>query len=347
MHDAELDPDLVALGWDSGWDQARLAAGVEGARPARVVRAERGAAHVDDGSGDRIVSTGHLVDATTGDWVLLDAEGVPRLLLPRRTCVRRAEASGRSREQVLAANVDVVGVVVSLALDPDVGRLERLVSLAWVSGAVPMVLLTKADLVEDAPDVAADVVAAAPGVAVHVVSSRTGEGLDSLRARLEPGHTVALLGQSGVGKSTLVNALAGWDVVTTGPVGTNGKGRHVTTARELVRLPSGVLLLDTPGLRGVGLVATDEGLEPTFPEIDELAQDCRFGDCSHQSEPGCAVLAAVESGELPLRRVESWRKLIREVEWMARRGDARLMSEERKKWKQIHLSVRRSGVTRG
>ena len=346
MPHPDLDPRLALLGWDSGWEEARRTAGLEGSRPARVVRAERRAAHVDDGAGDLRVGTEHVVGVTTGDWLLLDSDDVPRHVLPRRTSVRRAEASGRSREQVLAANVDVVGVVVSLALEPDLGRLERLVSLAWMSGAEPMVLLTKADLVDDAPDVAADVVAAAPGVAVHVVSSRTREGLDSLRTRLEPGHTMALLGQSGVGKSTLVNALAGWDVVATGPVGANGKGRHVTTARELVRLPSGVLLLDTPGLRGVGLVATDEGLEQTFPEIDELAQNCRFGDCSHQSEPGCAVVAAVESGELPLRRVESWRKLIREVEWMARRGDARLMSEERKKWKQIHLSVRRSGVTR-
>ena len=310
------------------------------------MRAERGACVVDDGSLEFMVSTAVLPGVTTGDWLVLDPDDLAVAMLSRRTAVRRAEASGRSHEQVLAANVDLVAVVVSLAVDPDLGRLERLIAVAWVSGATPLVVLTKADLVDDAETVAADVAQAAPGVDVVVVSAETGQGLDVLESWLHLGRTLALLGQSGVGKSTLVNALAGEERVATGAVGVTGKGRHVTTSRELIRLPSGAVLLDTPGLRGVGVVGDSEGIDHTFPEIEALTQECKFGDCSHQSEPGCAVLAALESGELAPRRLESWRKLIKEAEWMARRGDARLMAEERKRWKQIGASVRRSGVVR-
>ncbi len=315
-----------------------------------MIRTERSALVVDDGEQTLTVSGGMSVaGATTGDWVVVSPEEHAVALLPRLACVRRAEASGRSTEQVLAANVDVVALVVSLSVEPDLGRLERLVSLAWTSGATPLVILTKADLVEDSSDVAADVSAAAPGIDVLVVSGTTGEGLEEIRSRLGRGRTLVLLGQSGVGKSTLVNALAGAEIVETGHVGVTGKGRHVTSTRDLILLGSDGVLLDTPGLRGVGLVGGDEGMdgvEATFPEIEALAEQCRFGDCGHVSEPGCAVLEAVQTGELQARRLESWRKLLRESAWMARRGDARLMAEERKKWKQIHMSVRRSGTTR-
>ena len=338
---------LAELGWTDEWaEELTRVAAPSGSRPARVVRAERGASVVDDGAEELMVTTSAVPGVTTGDWVVVDPDDNAVALLTRRTAVRRAEASGRSHEQVLAANVDLVAVVVSLALEPDLGRLERLIAVAWVSGATPLVVLTKADLVDDADAVAFDVAQAAPGVDVVVVSSETGEGLGLLATWLRPGRTVVLLGQSGVGKSTLVNALAGEQRVATGVVGVTGKGRHVTTSRELVRLPSGALLLDTPGLRGVGVVGDSEGIDHTFPEIEALTEQCRFGDCSHNTEPGCAVLAALESGELAPRRLESWRKLLKEAEWMARRGDARLMAEERKRWKQIGASVRRSGVVR-
>ncbi len=310
------------------------------------MRAERGALVVDDGVTVSTVSTMSVIAATTGDWVVLDESGACTSMLPRRTEVRRTDASRRSRDQVLAANVDLVAVVVSLSLEPDLARMERLLALAWASGAIPLILLTKADLVHDAADIERDVAAAAPGVDVLVVSGVSGEGLEDLRERVRPGDTLVLLGQSGVGKSTLVNALAGQDLVATGHVGVTGKGRHVTSSRELIRLPPRSVLLDTPGLRGVGLPGDDEGVDATFPEIVELFEGCRFGDCSHTVEPGCAVLEAVETGELPLRRLESWRKLNREAAWMARRGDARLQSEERKKWKTVHLSARRSGRNR-
>jgi ribosome biogenesis GTPase len=223
---------------------------------------------------------------------------------------------------------------------------ERLLALAWESGAQPMVVLTKADLVADAEDQRADIEAAAPGVDVVVVSSVTGEGLDVLRAVASPRTTLALLGPSGAGKSTLTNALAGVELMATRALRADGKGRHTTVHRELVVLPSGALLVDTPGLRGVGLTAVDEGLEKVFADIEELAAECRFADCAHRTEPGCAVRAALESGELTERRWESYLKLQREARWMAMRHDARLRSEEREKWKRIHKEVRASGRIR-
>jgi ribosome biogenesis GTPase len=183
-------------------------------------------------------------------------------------------------------------------------------------------------------------------VDVVIVSAQTGAGLESLRARLLPGRTLAFLGQSGVGKSTLVNALAGAERVAVSSVGVTGKGRHTTTTRELVPLEGGAVLLDTPGLRGVGLVDATDGLELAFPEIEELAAQCRFSDCAHVAEPGCAVLAAIEDGTVPARRLESWRKLGRELAWMARRSDSRLAAEERARWRALHMEVRRSGRTR-
>ena len=267
-------------------------------------------------------------------------------MLPRRTAFRRAVAGRASCEQVLAANADDALVVVSLAVEPDLGRLERLVALAWDSGAQPVVVLTKADLVTDAALIAEDVAAAAPGVEVLVVSAVSGEGMDELAARAAHGRTLALLGQSGVGKSTIVNALVGAEVLAVADVGVHGKGRHTTVRRELVPLPGGGLLLDTPGLRSVGLGLVEDGLELAFPEVEELAAQCRFGDCAHDGEPGCAVVAAVESGELPLRRLESWRHLQREAAWMARRSDVRLRALERRKWTAVYRSLRRDGVVR-
>jgi ribosome biogenesis GTPase / thiamine phosphate phosphatase len=299
-------------------------------------------------AGEEIVGTRGAGEATTGDWLALydGADGTRASVLPRRTSVRRAQSSGRSAEQLLAANVDVVAVVVSLALEPDLGRLERLMTLAWDSGAQPLVVLAKADLANDAELVARDVASAAPGVDVVIVSAVTGEGLEALRARLVPGSTVVLLGQSGVGKSTLVNALAGAERVAVADVGVTGKGRHTTTSRELVPLDGGAVLLDTPGLRSVGLVDAESGLDLTFPEFEALSARCRFTDCAHEAEPGCAVLAAVEDGTVPARRLESWRKLGRELAWIARRTDSRLAAEERARWKAVHMEVRRSGRVR-
>jgi ribosome biogenesis GTPase len=283
----------------------------------------------------------------TGDWVVLadwpDDHATVETVLPRRASVRRAQvARGSSYAQVLAANVDVVAVVEGLVPDPDAGRLERLLALAWSSGAEPVVVLTKADLVPDPAGSAAEVADLAPGCPVLPVATPTGEGLAALRALLDgegPGRTLALVGASGVGKSTLLNALLGDHAMRTRTLRADGKGRHTTVTRELHRVPGGGAVIDTPGLRSVGLVGA-EPLDDVFAEVEALAGRCRFADCAHAVEPGCAVLAAVEAGELPERRLASYRKLRREAEYRASRTDARVRAERARRWRQVHLQAR-------
>jgi len=241
---------------------------------------------------------------------------------------------------VLAANVDVAVVTEGLHPEPDLGRIERFLALAWESGATPLVVLTKADLVPDAAHVRDDVATAAPGVDVLAVSATTGEGMADLAPYVVAGRTLALLGPSGAGKSTLTNALAGETVMVTRELRADGKGRHTTVHRELVLLPGGGLIVDTPGLRSVGLTDVSESLDMVFADVEALAAQCRFADCEHRTEPDCAVLAALDNGELSERRWESYIKLAREARWMAMRHDARLRSEERAKWRRISKDVR-------
>ena len=224
--------------------------------------------------------------------------------------------------------------------DVDLGRIERMLALAWESGAQPIVILTKSDAVEHVADTVAAVQAIAPGCSVLAISAMTGDALDILTAMLD--GTIVLIGPSGAGKSTLANALIGAEVLATNAVRTvDGKGRHTTVHRELFPLPSGGALIDTPGLRGIGLWDAADGIELAFRDIESLAEQCRFGDCRHDAEPGCGVLAAVESGELPERRLASYRKLLRENEWMASRSDARLAAERAQAWKTITKAKRK------
>jgi ribosome biogenesis GTPase len=292
---------------------------------------------------DAIKDRDPLRNPCTGDWAVIDLAADPapviKALLPRRTAVVRGGAGERSDGQVLASNVDHVLITVSLAAKSDVGRIERLLALAWESGAQPVVVLTKADLAYD-PQRLVDVQLAAPGATVLAVSALTGEGMDVLAAVLA-GGSAALIGQSGVGKSTLTNALVGTEVMATGGTrDVDEKGRHTTTTRELIPLPGGGLLIDTPGLRSVGLFGGESGLAQAFSDIEELAGNCRFGDCEHRTEPGCAVLAALADGTLPERRLESYRKLLRENEWIAARTDARLAAERQRVWKQRSRAAR-------
>jgi ribosome biogenesis GTPase len=251
--------------------------------------------------------------------------------LPRRSAFLRKVAFHATEAQVLAANIDTVFVVTGLDDDFSVRRLERYLTLAWESGASPAVVLTKADLCDDPLALLLEAEQVAVGVPAHVVSNVTGEGLDELARYLGPAKTVALLGSSGVGKSSLLNRLLDDEVQATKELAEDGTGRHTTTARQLFRLPGGALLLDTPGLREVQLWSADDGIHEAFADVDELAVDCRFNDCAHTREPGCAVQAAIDEGRLPRERLQSYRALQRELKRLAAKQDGRLRSEERKK----------------
>lgn len=339
-------PGLAEIGWDDGF-AAAFAPHAGDHVPARVTRVDRGGADLVGADGAARATYGRDVLAATaadrtalptvGDWAALarwsDGRVTIEALLPRRTSVVRDGADRSSHGQVLAANVDVVVVVEHLEPDPDLGRIERLLVLAWGSGAKPLVVLTKTDLVPDPDGMRAEVRAVAPGVDVIGVSATTGEGVDAVREQLGPGRTIVLLGPSGAGKSTLTNALAGSEVMATSGLRADGKGRHTTSHRELVVLPGTGVVLDTPGLRAVGMAGNAAAVAEAFPEIALLAEHCRFRDCSHRSEPDCAVLAAIETGQLEVRRLESWRKLGREAAYQARRVDARLRAEEVSLWR--------------
>ncbi|MDT0399066.1 MULTISPECIES: ribosome small subunit-dependent GTPase A [Streptomyces] len=336
---------LAPYGWDDAWADAFAPYAAEGLLPGRVLRVDRGQCDVLTPGGtlraDTAFVTPHdpLRVVCTGDWVAVEPGGHPRYVrayLPRRTAFVRSTSSKRSEGQILAANVDHAVVAVSLAAELELARIERFLALAWESGAQPVVVLTKADLVPDAvtrAHLVQDVETSAPGVAVIPVSARDGEGLDVLAA-ITAGGTSVLLGQSGAGKSTLANALLGEDVMDVQATrDVDGKGRHTTTTRNLLALPGGGVLIDTPGLRGVGLWDAGTGVGQVFAEIEELAGNCRFHDCAHESEPGCAVLDAIGTGDLPQRRLDSYRKLLRENQYIVAKTDARLRAEIRKDWK--------------
>ncbi|QGV77917.1 ribosome small subunit-dependent GTPase A [Streptomyces ficellus] len=336
---------LSAHGWDSAWEAAFAPYAAQGLVPGRVVRVDRGQCDVVTADGvvraDTAFVTPHdpLRVICTGDWAAVETSGNPRYVrtyLPRRTAFVRSTSSQRSEGQILAANVDHAIIAVPLSVELDLGRVERFLALAWESGAQPLVVLTKADLVPDPVGLSylvQDVETAAPGVQVLPVSATSGEGVEVLAA-VVAGGTSVLLGTSGAGKSTLANALLGEDVMTVQATrDVDGKGRHTTTTRNLLALPGGGVLIDTPGLRGVGLWDAETGVGQVFSEIEELAARCRFHDCAHGAEPGCAVLAAIEDGSLPERRLDSYRKLLRENQRIVAKTDARLRTEILKDWK--------------
>ncbi|MGI5459071.1 ribosome small subunit-dependent GTPase A [Streptomyces sp. CA-249302] len=338
-------PALAPYGWDDAWADAFAPYDTEGLLPGRVIRVDRGQCDVVTAGGTVRADTALVTPndplrvVCTGDWVALEPGGNPRYVrtcLPRRTAFVRSTSSKRSEGQILAANVDHAIVAVSLAVELELGRIERFLALAWESGAQPLVVLTKADLVPDEvtrAHLVQDVELSAPGVTVLPVSAVDGDGLDVLVA-LVSGGTSVLLGQSGAGKSTLANALLGEEVMEVQAArDVDGKGRHTTTTRNLLALPGGGVLIDTPGLRGVGLWDAGTGVGQVFAEIEELAERCRFHDCAHTAEPGCAVLAAVDAGELAVRRLESYRKLVRENQWIVAKTDARVRAELRRDWK--------------
>lgn len=315
-----------------------------GVLPGRIVRADRGRVLVATQHG--ILHLNTTDSLVTGDWVGLQGED-PVVLghLPRSSLLQRKRAyDPLSEPQVLAANIDLLGVVVPLDRPLSTNRLERTLVAAWDSGAVPLVILTKADLSSRFDGVVAETVDSARGVEVLTTSAEAGDGLEHLRGRIGAGQTLALVGPSGAGKSSLVNALAGDARQDTGEVrATDGRGRHTTTARELVPLGDGAVLMDTPGLRGFALWDAEDGLTQVFGDIEDLFDRCRFRNCAHESEPGCAVQAAIVAGDLEERRWLSYRKMDRELASLHRRQN---VAEQRRYGRAFHRVARDAALAK-
>ena len=349
---------LARLGWTPAIEDQFAPHVAEGLEPARVAVEHRDAYVLYTADGDRPAElSGRLRHAVVeradlpavGDWVAIaDPQGGERALvqhvLPRRTKFSRMAATdhGQTVEQVVAANVDTVFLTTGLDGDLNLRRLERYLTLGWESGAAPVVVLTKTDLCDDVEAALREVEAVAVGVPVHPVSNVTGEGIDALRAYFEGDRTVAALGSSGVGKSSLVNRLTGEDLMATGDLRADGQGRHTTTNRQLLLLPGGGLFLDTPGMRELRLWESEEGLAAAFDDVAAVAAQCKFSDCAHGTEPGCAVRAALADGSLDPERLESWRKLQGELAHLAMKQDARLRSEARKERRRFARSQRKT-----
>jgi ribosome biogenesis GTPase len=352
MDDFRGRTSLVALGWSAAWKASFAAFAAAGLEPARVLAGSRDQLRVATAAGEEealvpgrlLYHAGSPADLPcVGDWLAVRRN--PPLLveavLPRRSVFVRRAAGRRSEPQALAANVDVALLVSALDEDWSPRRLERWLALAREAGVPPVLVLTKLDLCADPGPVVAAAAALAAPAPVHALDALGGAGVDALRPHLRRGQTLVLLGSSGVGKSTLANRLAGRSLAGTAAVAEDGRGRHTTTRRELLPLPGGALLLDTPGLREVGLWLGDEELGDLFPEIETLARSCRFRDCTHEREPGCAVRAAVEAGELDAARLRSLHQLAAERAALRRRTDEGAAREERRRWRAIARAAKK------
>ena len=340
---------LVSYGWSSSWEREFESFAARGFVPGRVIEEQRVNHRVVTDAGERVAVVGGALRReaeagapwpTVGDWTALEVPSgagaaVVRGVLERRSAlVRRDVSGGGNRGQVLAAGVDVVLVVAAANLDFNPARIARYVALAWEGGAQPVVVLSKIDLADDREALTRAAEAAAPGAPVVALSALEGTGLEALAPHLVPRTTAVLVGSSGAGKSTLLNRLAGEDRQAVREVrAADDRGRHTTTSRHLFALPSGALIVDTPGLREVGLWESEDGVRAAFADVEELAASCRFRDCRHETEPACAVLAAAETGVLPPDRLASWRKLVRELAFQARKADPRLAAEQRRTWR--------------
>jgi ribosome biogenesis GTPase len=345
---------LEELGW-----RPHFAAGLEahaGAVPGRVAVEHRSAYVVLTEGGElRAEAAGRLRHhsasrsdlPTVGDWVACrcnpgEATATISAVLPRLTKFSRHGAGLDTDEQVLAANLDLVWITQALDRDINPRRLERYLAMAWAGGVDPVIVLTKADTCDDPEAARSSLGAAAAGAPLLITSSVTGEGIDELRAQLQPGRTIALLGSSGVGKSSLVNTLMGDAVMETAELRADGRGRHTTTRRELTLIPGGGLVVDTPGMRELQLWDDEGTIDTTFDDVDTLASECRFRDCAHAGEPGCAVAEAIAAGRLPQERLDSYHKLQRELRHLALKRDQRAAAEERRKMRAFNRSRRKA-----
>jgi ribosome biogenesis GTPase / thiamine phosphate phosphatase len=355
--DGDPGDDLRPFGWDEAWASAYASRSASGREPARVVAEDRGSYLLVGARGELrgSVSGRFRFDAdddparfpAVGDWVVVDGDSLGDMVihdvLPRRSSLMRQAAGRRTEAQIVAANLDVVFIVASLNADLNVRRLERYLAAAWESGAEPVVLLSKADL---SPDEAVDdallaVNRVTAGAAVIPISAIHGRGMAAVGDRIGPGRTAAFVGSSGVGKSTLLNALAGDEIAATQAIrDDDARGRHTTTRRQLHLLPDGGLVLDTPGMRELALW-DGEGLQQSFADVEALGRACRFRDCAHDGEPACAIAAALADRRLDAARYESWRKLQREATHHERRVDALARTAERRRWRQTGKAVTR------
>ena len=344
--------ELVEFGWTDHFAQHFVES--NDFVPARVIAEHRSGYRVRTGTAEcparvsgrlRHQAASHAEFPAVGDWVVVQspteaAEVTIHRVLPRKSKFSRKVAGVRTEEQVVAANVDTVWIVSSLDRNFSLRRIERYLTLAWESGASPVIVLTKSDLSDDADHCTREVESISIGTPVHTTSILTGDGLNELHAYFRNHATVALLGSSGVGKSTLINELAGSALQETAEVRGDGKGRHTTTHRQLLRLSNGGLIIDTPGMRELQLWESHTGLAETFSEIDDFAKDCRFSDCRHTGEPGCAVVDALINGLLAEDRFESYQKLQRELAHLERKQDARAQLQEKRRIRSIMKSLR-------
>jgi ribosome biogenesis GTPase len=345
---------LTSYGWSPELQDQFEPFAAEGFVPGRIVIQQRGGYRLITEAGEiEARATGALIKAASdserpaaGDWVAVEARpgettALVHHVLPRRTVFIRKASGPRGGAQVVAANVDTAFLVASMNSDLNLRRLERYLATAYESGAEPVIVLTKADLASDVPAKVAEVETVAFGAPVLAISSKTGQGLEAIAAHLPPGRTAVLLGSSGAGKSTLLNALAGEERMDTGAIReADERGRHTTTHRELVLLPSGGLILDTPGMRELGLWEAEAGVSTAFEDVEAIAAQCRFTDCTHGREPGCAVRAAIEAGVLPEGRLLAYEKLQAELAYERRREDPRAAQENRKLWASRHKAAR-------
>jgi ribosome biogenesis GTPase len=350
-------PTLEDYGWTEHTASAFAPFAAEGFEPGRVflqhnriyaLYTEAGETEAETTGRLRYLARGAEDLPAVGDWVVIrrgTEEGKAKIheILPRRSKFSRKAAGRETEEQIVAANVDTVFLVTGLDNDYNPRRVERYLIMAWESGADPVVVLNKADLIEDAEEKREEVERVAPGVPVLLLSAKRGEGVEQLMPYVGRGRTVALMGSSGVGKSTIVNRLLGSEVQRTQEVRlSDARGRHTTTHRELFLLRSGGLVLDTPGMRELQLLVSERGLRETFEEIETLAAACRFSDCRHEGEPGCAVREALDSGALDAARYENYRKMGAEMRHAAVLQDQRKAQEEKARVKRIHRAFSRT-----
>lgn len=345
---------LNELGWNSFFQSHWDASPGRSHVPARVIGEQRGAYRLASESGEMVAelggglryrATGRAELPAVGDWVAVEirSEGRAKIhrVLPRKSKFSRNAAGDQVSEQVVAANIDTIFLITSLNTDLKLRRIERYLSMVWESGASPVILLNKTDLAGNVTESTSQVGDIAIGVPVHAISAKTGEGIEALGTYLGVGQTVAFLGSSGVGKSTLVNRLLGAEVQLVREIReSDERGQHTTTSRRILKMEGGGLLMDTPGMRELQLWDTESGIDQTFEDVLEFALGCRFTDCEHESEPGCAVRQALADGVLQVERFDSYMKLRKEASFLNRKQDVLARVEEKKRWKKISQTQR-------